>query len=252
VKIYMVLIDDERFFFFADEAALAHDEEGNFPAPEQSGVRKWLHDRFEKFKAAWQGAGSGAVYWMRKAWDWLHTLSHPDERMLARVRSARSITLYHPASRSDIDVRSHWRNYLAREWRRHLFWLVINAMITPAAALLFILPGPNLIGIWFAYRSVHHLMVVWGLTRARRGLILTELHAIKALDLPIENDENGKSRHRAVEDSEEQLDRHVTWSRSSFPPVIRQQASQTSPPELARTPKGPEVLETGDDAPPQL
>jgi len=254
VKIYMVLIDDERFFFFADEAELADDEEGSEPRPDQSRIRKWIHHRFEKFKAAWNDAGSGALYWMRRAWDWLHTLTHPDERMLARVLSARSITLCHPASRSEIDVRANWRKYLAREWRRHLFWLVINAAITPAAALLFILPGPNLIGFWFAYRAVHHLIVVWGLSRANRGLIVTELHPVQSLDLPIEHGEDGKASHVAVEDAGERLDQHVAWSRSSVfgRPRNGRQPGPTAAPPKAHAPSGPEDRETGDHAPPEL
>ena len=85
----MLLIDDERFFFFADESELALEDDGGSTEPPRSGIRKWIHHRFEKFKAAWQHAGSGALYWMRRVWDWLHKLVRPDEAMLARLWSAR-------------------------------------------------------------------------------------------------------------------------------------------------------------------
>ncbi len=75
----------------------------------RSGVRKWVHERIAKFKTAWQDAGSGALYWVRRVWDWLHTLVRPDEPMLARLRTARRIKLHHPAARSEGDVLAKWR-----------------------------------------------------------------------------------------------------------------------------------------------
>ena len=78
----MLLIDEERFFFFEDESERAHEDDGVEKKAPPSGIRKWIRSRFEKFKEAWQHAGSGALYWMRKVWDWLHTLVRPDEAML--------------------------------------------------------------------------------------------------------------------------------------------------------------------------
>ena len=46
----------------------------------------------------------------RQAWNWLHSLTHPDEGMLVRVRSSRRIDLYHPASRDSAGVTTIWRN----------------------------------------------------------------------------------------------------------------------------------------------
>ena len=258
MKIYMLLIDDERFFFFADESELSSRgwRRAAASAPPRSGVRKWVHDRIAKFKAAWQDAGSGALYWMRRAWDWLHTLVRPDEAMLARLRSARRINLHHPAARSEVDVRANWRNYLDRQWRRHFFWLGFNAVIAPISVILAVLPGPNLIGYWFAYRAVHHMIVVWGITRVRRNLVPTELHSLESLDRPIEHDGEGKARHAALDDVGEQLDKHVAWWRGSF---FGNSASRPrlGPATTSRAcrhdlPSRPEDPETGDHAPSEL
>jgi hypothetical protein len=211
VKIYLLLIDRERFFFYSDESESSHgDGEGDDPsAGARSGVRGWLHDRFLKFRSAWQHADSGALLWMRRSWDWLHSLAHPDEAMLARLRSARRIDLHHPAARSGADVHAIWQDYLARQWRRHLFWMVLNAVIAPFTVILAILPGPNLIGYWFAYRAVHHMFVLWGIRRVQRDKIPTELSPVMALDLPIERDEAGKARHAALNGAAVHLDEHV-------------------------------------------
>jgi Mitochondrial K+-H+ exchange-related len=253
----MLMIDDERFFFFADELELDQDDDDSSApaAAPPSGARKWVHDRIAKFKAAWQDAGSGALYWMRRVWDWLHTLVRPDEPMLARLRSARRIKLHHPAARSEVDVLARWRNYLTRQWRRHFFWLGFNAVIAPISVILAVLPGPNLIGYWFAYRAVHHMIVVWGITRAHRNLIPTELHSVASLDRPVEHDGEGKARHAALEAAGEQLDHHVTWWRGSFlgiPRVVRRAADQTTADEPAHVLTRPDDPETGDHAPSEL
>jgi hypothetical protein len=51
-----------------------------------------------------------------------------------------------------------WKSYVRSRRRRHLFWLVLNLCIVPPAALAAILPGPNVLGYWFAYRAWMHAL----------------------------------------------------------------------------------------------
>ena len=84
---------------------------------------------------------------------------------------------------------SHHLDRLPRKRNRGAisFWLSCNGIIAPVAIItLWILPGPNLIGYWFAYRAIHHSLVVWGIRRVQRKQIPTELYPVAALDLPIE------------------------------------------------------------------
>jgi Mitochondrial K+-H+ exchange-related len=238
-----LLIDQERFFFYSDESESSHDEgEGDdSSSPARPGLRGWIHARYLRFKSAWQHADSGALLWMRRAWDWLHSLTRPDETMLARLRSARRIDLHHPAARPGDEVSATWQGYLTRQWRRHLIWMSINGVIAPFSVIFAILPGPNLIGYWFAYRAIHHLLVVWGIRRVRRNKILTELHPLAALDLPIEYYAEGKATHVALNFAAVRLDEHVVWYRSSHrtqgenrPPVT------TTPTEPQTTHNQPE------------
>ena len=211
MKIYLLLLDDARFFFFSDESEAAHENPDNPVDPPRTGLSGWFHARYTRFRIAWQHADSGALLWMRRVWDWLHSWTHPDEAMLARLWSARIVDLRYPASRREDDVRAIWSGYLRQQWRRHLVWLVLNGLIAPFAFLLFVLPGPNLIGYWFAYRAIHHTLVVWGIGRVQRNKAPTELHPIAALDLPIERDGDGKSSHVALTGSATRLDEHVAW-----------------------------------------
>ncbi len=220
VKIYLLLIDHERFFFYADESEPFSDleEDADSSALPPSGLRGWIHVQLLKFKAAWEHPETGAMRWMRRAWDWLHTWAHPDEAMLSRLWKVRTIALNHPSTRSVEEVRSLWEVYLDQQWWRHLAWMCFNGSIAPfAIATLWILPGPNLIGYWFLYRAIHHSLVVWGIGRVRRGLISIELHAMPALDLPIERDGNGRATHAALDGAGALLDEHVAWHHSARP-----------------------------------
>ena len=80
--------------------------------PPPSGLRGWIQTELLKFKSAWKHPESGAVRWMRRAWDWLHSWTHPDEAMLARLWTARTIDLYHPAARPADEVRASGRTTL--------------------------------------------------------------------------------------------------------------------------------------------
>jgi hypothetical protein len=242
VKIYLLQIDQERYFFYADVSESSDDaSEGNdTSSPPGSGLRGWLHDCYSRFKSAWQHADSGAMLWMRRAWDWLHSLTRPDEAMLARLRSARRIDLHHPAARTGDEVRAAWRRYLNYQWRRHLFWMSINGAIAPIAFLLFVLPGPNLIGYWFAYRAIHHLLVVWGIRRVWLDRLATELHPAAALDRPLEPDEGGQACHAALAGAADQLQEHVEWHDAGrrargarWPPVTASPTAQEPAHDLA-------------------
>jgi hypothetical protein len=213
VKIYLLLIDHERFFFYSDpsDGPLDWGETADSFEPPRRGVRGWFQAELHKFNSAWKHPHSATMRWMRQAWDWLHTWVHPDEAMLARLWRAQSIDLHHPAARPGNEVRALWQGYLGQQWVRHLVWLLFNVSIAPFAALLCFLPGPNLIGYWFAYRGIHHLLAVWGIRRVRRAVIPTVLYPSTALDSLIERDDDGKATHAAVDGAGELLDKHVDW-----------------------------------------
>lgn len=220
MKIYLLSIDRRRFFFYADESEPPDDRaEGDGPPGERTaGWRGRIVDRWHRIRSAWQHSEAGAAQWARRAWDWMHSWAHPDESMLSRLRSARRIELHHPASRDPREVRALWREYLNHRWWRHFLWMGANAIVAPPGLLiLWILPGPNLIGYWFAYRAIHHALILWGIRRLRSGWIPVELVPQAMLDRPIGRDEAGKATHAAIDGEAARLDEHVAWTESEAP-----------------------------------
>ena len=259
VKIYMLLIDDERFLLLRRRVGAGRSTRTT-AEPTPSAVAASANGFTTVLKNSRRRGRMPArvlLYWMRRAWDWLHTLVRPDEAMLARLRRLARIKLHHPAARSEVDVRASWRNYLARQWRRHFFWLVFNAVIAPAAALLSILPGPNVIGFWFAYRAIHHGIVVWGITRARRNLIPIELHPV-AIARSCRSSTTTKERPARRARRCRRTSSTSTWrggaARSSGMPAKRpRQRRATAAPHQSRGADAvPEDPETGDHAPSEL
>jgi Mitochondrial K+-H+ exchange-related len=222
VKIYLLSIDRRRFFFYADESEPpdaddrpgAEGQAGERPA----GLKGWSHDRWHRIQSVWEHSEARAVRWTRLAWDWMHSWVHPDEAMLSRLRSARRIELHHPVSRDAGEVRRLWGEYLNHRWWRHILWMSANALVAPPAlAMLWVLPGPNVIGYWFAYRAIHHALILRGIYRVRRGRVEVVLCPLAELDRPIERDEEGKARHAALDGEAAHLDEHVAWTESESP-----------------------------------
>ena len=125
----------------------------------------------------------------------------------------RRVDLEHPASHAEADVVRIWFAYLARRGRAHAFYLSYNTIIAPLAlALLWPLPGPNLIGYWFAYRAVHHWLILRGIQAVRKGRIATHYHANARLDQPVNRDPDGKACHAAVNGNGDRLDDYLNFA----------------------------------------
>jgi hypothetical protein len=213
VKVYLLSIDDRRFFFYADESETPADA-ANSTSAASPGWWSRLHDRYQALLSAWERSESGVSRWTSRAWKWLHSWANPDEATLVRLRSTCSIDLYYPASRSGTEVQALWARYLSHRWWHHVTWLSLDALLTPFSVLLAPLPGPNVIGYWFAYRAIHHGLIVSGIRRLRRQHVPLELHPLPSLDRPIERDTSGKARHDALCGSAVLLEEHVAWTRS--------------------------------------
>lgn len=226
VKVYLLLVNQERYFFYSDDSEAEESSEGGQDA--RAGFVARLMERWRQLQTSVRTSKAGMARWIRRSWEWLHKRARPDETMLARFRSSRRIDLHHPANRSRNEVAEIWHRYLTERARQHTIYFGYNVIIAPfAVALLWPLPGPNVIGFWFAYRTVHHWFVLKGIRFVRSGRIPTEYHGDSALDLPIDQDENGQARHGGIDGRGDKLDdylkalRSISDSRERRPPLKR-------------------------------
>lgn len=90
-----------------------------------------------------------------------------EQRLLWHLRRQTHATLHYPADLDAATAIGILRAQLARDFDKHRFWLAIDALAFVASGLLMLVPGPNLLAYYFAFRLVGHYLSLRG---ARQGL----------------------------------------------------------------------------------
>ena len=148
-------------------------------------------ERERRQETATAGQGNWVRRVTRRIMRWVAE-SIAEQRLLWNLRRHDAATLNHPDDMTAGDALAVMRQHLARDFDKHRMWLVIDSLLMLLSALLILVPGPNLVGYYFAFRVVGHYFSVRG---ARNGLDrvrwtqaasepLTELRRALALDAP--------------------------------------------------------------------
>ncbi len=158
-------------------------EETEEPEIQHKGLRGWAERRLRRMKTGLRESQGLAARTTRRILNWLHRWSHPDEALLSRLRSVETVDVEHPPSMTDIEARNAWNAFLAQARRRHGPWFLVNLMISPLTVVLAPLPGPNLIGYWFAFRAWQDGMILLGIRKAKIGEIETTFLPNESLEI---------------------------------------------------------------------
>ena len=134
-----------------------------------------------------------------------HTLRYvaeriAEQRLLWHLRRQDSACLFFPDDLDHQRATTLLRRQLGRDFEKHRFWLIVDSLGFVASGALVLLPGPNIVAYYFAFRMVGHYLSLRG---ARHGLDvvawtteqsapLSELRRIVSLD--------GDERERRVHD----------------------------------------------------
>jgi hypothetical protein len=182
VKIYLLRLDEAHAFFYAEPGPELPVE----PAPALSGsLIGWLDRKWRLWRQRLAEAESRTGRVLRSLEHRMLRFVAADEAMLRTFRTAKPEILIHPENFPVATILRLWRHYLAREQRRHQFWLLINLVLLPPAVLLAVLPGPNIFGFWFAFRVAGHALALAGIAPARRTADLLVLEPCPILDKPL-------------------------------------------------------------------
>lgn len=126
------------------------------------------HERIERSRAA-------ARLRRRKGWParlrmrvvrWLAE-KVAEQRLLWHLRTEREVCALHPVGLDNDRAMAIIRGNLSSDFGRHRWWLAANTLAGIGSLALMPLPGPNVIGFYFAFRIVGHFLSVRG---ARQGL----------------------------------------------------------------------------------
>jgi hypothetical protein len=91
-----------------------------------------------------------------------------EQRLLWQLRGRADASLFYPDDLTEAHAREILRRQLGRDFERHRFWLAIDSVGLIASGALMLLPGPNVVAYYFAFRIVGHFLSVRG---ARQGLV---------------------------------------------------------------------------------
>lgn len=179
MKIYLLNLDGGRCVFYSEGPETASEKE--IAAPRR-GLRGWAERRYKSLQVVLTESEKGVGLRVRRIWEWLQKRIPPDEPVLRALRGVNAVVLHHPPTFTEEETRSLWQAYLKSRQGRHMFWFVINALVSPLTLLLAPLPGPNIIGYWFVYRSACHMLARLGARNARSEQVTTEFLANGELD----------------------------------------------------------------------
>jgi hypothetical protein len=103
-----------------------------------------------------------------------------EQRLLWHLRRQTAVTLVHPDDMDGDEALRVARAALERDAKRHWRWLIVDALLFALSGLLLLVPGPNIVAYYFAFRVVGHLLSWRG---ARQGLDEVTWHPTPSRDL---------------------------------------------------------------------
>jgi hypothetical protein len=178
LKIYLLSLEGERYIFYSEGPETAAETEVVAP---RRGLRGWAERRYKSLQALLTESEKGVGLRVRRVWEWLQKRIPPDEPVLRALRGVQAVELYHSPTLTAAETRDLWTVYLKSRQGRHMFWFVVNLLVSPLTLVLAPLPGPNVIGYWFVYRSVCHLLARLGARNARSEQVTIAFHSTRAL-----------------------------------------------------------------------
>jgi hypothetical protein len=96
-----------------------------------------------------------------------------EQRLLWNLRRHETATLLFPDDMPSDAADEVMRRQLGRDFDKHRFWLAIDSVLMVASGLLILVPGPNMIGYYFAFRVVGHFFSVRGAARGLNAVVWT-------------------------------------------------------------------------------
>jgi hypothetical protein len=89
-----------------------------------------------------------------------------EQRLLWHLRRQTRATAVHPSDLDQPRVMPVVQSNMRSDYEKHRRWLVINTLVFIVSGLLTIVPGPNLIAYYFAFRLVGHFLSMRGARQA--------------------------------------------------------------------------------------
>lgn len=167
MRIYFIHVYRRHWEFYPDEHfddAFGDESEG-----EQKSFIQWVKRTSISAWRSVETAESGVRGYMRRSLDTLNSRVDPNEPMLRRLFSAKTVEVMYPSGISQHYVRRRLRLLLLNKTTRHNRWMYINGALLPLTMAMTVIPGPNVFVAWNGYRLLSHLRAYRGGQRLLSG-----------------------------------------------------------------------------------
>lgn len=196
MDVYVIPIGPDRYELYCEPSA---DPELAADAPQVGMIGKLRHRFSVMLRAAEDrqhrhGAGSAnAKTWLGRIQEsilgWV-AQRIAEQRLLWNLRRRTSAVAVHPQDMTFEQVMTLIRRMLQRDYDRHRVWLIVDALGLILSGPLAVIPGPNVLAYYFAFRVVGHWLSMRGATQGLHGMSwsgracapLSELRGVAALE----------------------------------------------------------------------
>jgi hypothetical protein len=128
-----------------------------------------------------------------------------EQRLLWNLRRETTVVAFHPQDLTFEQTQTLIRRTLQRDWERHRLWLAVDTLLLLGSVALILLPGPNIIGYYFAFRVVGHWLSIRGASQGLRAVTWTGQPCEPLTKLREAATLKGEARDRHVHAIAEQL-----------------------------------------------
>jgi hypothetical protein len=90
-----------------------------------------------------------------------------EQRLLWHVRRQETATAIYPDDLAAESASQILRASMQADFEKHRRWLIVDTLLLIASGLLILVPGPNIIGYYLAFRVVGHYLSMRGALHAR-------------------------------------------------------------------------------------
>lgn len=123
-----------------------------------------------------------------------------EQRLLWTMRRQTAGSFYHPDDMPEARAVELFRKQLNRDFDKHQFWLIIDSLGFIASGLVMLVPGPNLLAYYFAFRLVGHYFSLRGAKQGLRAITWTNVASQPLSELRRAIDMSPQQREQRVND----------------------------------------------------
>jgi hypothetical protein len=180
MDVFVVPVGPDRYELYCESAGDPADE----AEPQPEGLWGKLRHRFSAMLRAaeeWQHRHHAQEREERLGWfgrmqdramAWIAERI-AEQHLLWNLRKQTSAVAAHPQDMTFEQVMVLIRRMLQRDYERHRRWLVIDSLLLLVSLLFIIIPGPNILGYYFAFRVVGHWLSMRGAAQGLHRVVWT-------------------------------------------------------------------------------